>query len=108
MEFGLAANGIAGIETSLSLALAAHHAGELSLATVVASLTTGPARLLGVLQEGLAQGAAASFVQIDLAASWRPSRETLRGRSINTPLLGRELPGVVQMTVLEGRPVYQG
>jgi dihydroorotase len=108
MEFGLAANGIAGIETSLSLALAAHHAGELSLATVVASLTTGPARLLGVLQEGLAKGATASFVQIDLAASWRPSRETLRGRSINTPLLGRELPGVVQMTVLKGRPVYQG
>ena len=32
----------------------------------------------------------------------------LRGRSINTPLLGRELPGVVQMTVLEGRQVYQG
>ncbi len=107
VEFGLAANGIAGIETSLSVALAAHRAGELPLATIVAALTTGPARVLGIAATGVTPGAAASIVQIDLAASWRPSRETLLGRSINTPLLERELPGVVQRTVLEGRPAYQ-
>jgi dihydroorotase len=107
VEFGLAANGIAGIETSLSVALAAHRAGELPLATIIAGLTTGPARLLGVTATGVIPGAVASLVQIDLAASWRPSRETLQGRSINTPLLGREIPGVVQLTVLEGRPAYQ-
>jgi len=107
VEFGLAANGIAGIETSLSVALAANGAGELSLATIVAALTTGPARLLGVAATGMTPGAAASLVQVDLASSWRPSRETLQGRSINTPLLERELPGVVQLTVLEGRPAYQ-
>ena len=107
LEFGLAANGIAGIETSLSVALAAHRAGELSLATIVAALTTGPAQLLGIAATGVTPGAAASLVQIDLAATWRPSRETLSGRSINTPLIDRELPGVVQLTVLEGRPAYQ-
>ncbi len=107
VEFGLAANGIAGIEMSLSVALAAHHAGELSLATIVAALTTGPARLLGVAAAGLTPGAAASLVQVDLAGIWRPSRATLLGRSINTPLIDRELPGVVQLTVLEGRPAYQ-
>jgi dihydroorotase len=107
VEFGLAANGIAGIETSLSVALAAHRAGELPLATIVAALTTGPARLLGVAATGVTVGGVASLVQIDLPASWRPSRETLQGRSINTPLLGREIPGVVQLTVLEGRPAYQ-
>jgi dihydroorotase len=106
VEFGLAANGIAGIETSLSVALAAHRAGELSLATIVAALTTGPARVLGVSATGLTPGAAASLVQIDLAATWGPRRETLLGRSVNTPLLERELPGVVQRTVLEGRPAY--
>ena len=107
VEFGLAANGIAGIETSLSVALAAHHAGELSLATIVAALTTGPARLLGVAAAGVTPGAAASLVQVDLAGIWRPSRATLLGRSINTPLIDRELPGAVQLTVLEGRPAYQ-
>ena len=107
VEFGLAANGLAGIETRLSVALAVHRAGELSLATIVAALTTGPARLLGVAATGVTVGGVASLVQIDLAASWRPSRETLQGCSINTPLLGREIPGVVQLTVLEGRPAYQ-
>jgi dihydroorotase len=107
VEFGLAANGIAGIETSLSVALAAHRAGELPLATIVAALTTGPARLFGFTAAGVTPGAAASIVQINLAATWRPSRATLLGRSINTPLIDRELPGVVQLTVLEGRPAYQ-
>jgi dihydroorotase len=107
VEFGLAANGIAGIETSLSVALAAHRAGELSLATITAALTTGPARLLGVAAAGVTPGAAASLVRVELAGIWRPSRATLLGRSINTPLIDRELPGVVQLTVLEGRPAYQ-
>ena len=107
VEFGLAANGIAGIETSLSVALAASRAGELSLATITAALTTGPARLLGVAAVGLTPDAVASLVQVGLAGIWRPSRATLLGRSINTPLIDRELPGVVQLTVLEGRPAYQ-
>ncbi|MFM9165749.1 MAG: dihydroorotase, partial [Candidatus Limnocylindrus sp.] len=107
VEFGLAANGIAGIETCLSVALAAQRVGELSLATIVAALTTGPARLLGIAATGVTPGVAASFVQVDLAATWRPSRETLLGRSINTPLIDRKLPGVVLLTVLEGHPAYQ-
>jgi len=107
VEFGLAANGIAGIETSLSVALAAQRVGELSLATIVAALTTGPARLLGITTTSVTPGVAASFVQVDLVATWRPSRETLLGRSINTPLIDRELPGVVLLTVLEGHPAYQ-
>jgi dihydroorotase-like cyclic amidohydrolase len=56
---------------------------------------------------GLTPDAVASLVQVGLAGIWRPSRATLLGRSINTPLIDRELPGVVQLTVLEGRPAYQ-
>jgi dihydroorotase len=107
VEFGRAANGIAGIETSLSVALAAGRAGEFSLATIVAALTTGPAHILGLVVPSMTAGSAASLVQIELGATWRPSRETLLGRSINTPLLGRELPGLVKRTVLEGRTAYQ-
>ena len=66
------ANGIAGIETSLSVALAAHRAGELSLATIVAALTTGPAQLLRCTQPEIASGSPASLVEVDLAATWRP------------------------------------
>ncbi|HYL41000.1 MAG TPA: dihydroorotase, partial [Candidatus Binatus sp.] len=47
VEFGLAANGITGLETALGLVLEAVDAGRLALATAIQALTTGPARVLG-------------------------------------------------------------
>ncbi len=41
VEFGLAANGISGIETALGLVLAAVDAGQLTLARAIEALTTG-------------------------------------------------------------------
>ena len=107
---GRAANGIAGIETSLSVALAAQAAGELSLATLVAALTTGPAALLeGKLPAPtLSVGAPASLVVVDRLATWVPARANLLGKSINTPLLGVVLPGVVRLTLHAGATAYSG
>ena len=110
VEFGLAANGIAGIETSLSVALAAHAAGEISLARLAAALTTGPADLLGLAEivPGFAVGAPADLVLVDRTAAWVPGRDTLAGRSINTPLVGRLLPGVVRLTLHGGAVAWEG
>ena len=47
VEFGLAANGISGLETALGVLLAAVDAGRLPLARAIEALTTGPARVLG-------------------------------------------------------------
>ena len=47
VEFGLAANGIAGIETALSTLLAAHAAGEFPLSLIAALLTTSRRRRSG-------------------------------------------------------------
>lgn len=109
VEFGLAANGIAGVETALSVALAARAAGELPLSLVAALMTTGPAAVLNrpELARGLAVGGAANLLVVDLAGTWVPSRGTLVGRSINTPLLGRPLPGVVLMTLLNGEVAWK-
>ena len=109
VEFGLAANGIAGVETALSVALAARAAGELPLSLVAALMTTGPAAVLSrpELARGLAVGGAANLLVADLAGTWVPSRRTLVGRSINTPLLGRPLPGVVLMTLLNGEVAWK-
>ena len=109
VEFGLAANGIAGIETALSVGLAVHDAGELPLSLLVAALTTGPAAVLGrpELARGLAVGGAANLVVVDRAASWTVSRDTLVGRSVNTPLLGRTLPGTVLLTLLNGEVAWR-
>ena len=109
VEFGWASNGISGIETALPVVLAAVDAGRVSLARAVEALTTGPARILGERQgvaPGLREGEAADLVVVDRAGTWTVTPETLLSRGKNSPLLGRELRGVVRLTIAGGRVAY--
>lgn len=112
-EFGLAANGISGLETALGVLLAAVGARRLTLARAIEALTVGPARVLGARAggrggaRGLTEGAAADLVVLDNGAAWTVSPEALVSRGRNTPLLGRELPGRVLLTVADGRLAYK-
>ncbi len=106
VPFDEAAPGLIGLETALSLGLAAVAAGRLSLVTLVAALSTRPAAIIGE-QRGLATGSAADLVLFDPHARWRVEAGTLASVSSNTPLLGMELPGVVRMTVADGRITYR-
>ncbi|MFH1475045.1 MAG: dihydroorotase, partial [Chloroflexota bacterium] len=112
-EFGLAANGISGLETALGVLLAAVGTGRLTLARAVEALTTGPASVLGGRAgrrggaRGLVEGAAADLVVFDAGASWAVTAAGLASRGTNTPLLGRELPGRVLLTVAGGRLAYR-
>jgi dihydroorotase len=105
VEFAEAAPGMIGLETALSIGLAAVETGCLSLSTLLAALSTGPAALIGE-ERGLRAGAPADLVVFDSSARWRVERETIASRSTNTPLLGMELPGVVRLTVADGRVTY--
>jgi dihydroorotase len=112
VEFGWAANGVSGIETAASVLLAAVAAGELPLLRAVETLTTGPARVLGArgsaagVAPGLREGDPADLVVIDRGASWTVSGASLATKGWNTPLLGRELDGVVRLTLAGGRVAY--
>ena len=109
VEFGWASNGISGIETALGIVLAAVELGGLSLARAIEALTTGPAALIGpaVPVPGLREGEVADLVVIDRGATWRVERSALRSKGANTPLLGRDLPGIVRLTIAGGRIAYQ-
>jgi dihydroorotase len=110
VEFGLAANGIAGLETALGLLLEAVEAGRVTLRRVIESLTIGPARVLGhrlARTPGLVEGEPADLVVFDRAERWTVAPETLATRDRNTPLLGRRLPGAVLVTIASGRLAYQ-
>ena len=113
VEFGLAANGISGIETALGVVLAAVDAGQLALATAIAALTTGPARVLGDRAPGasgavgLVEGASADLVVFDRSDTWRVSSATLASKGKNSPLIGRELSGRVLLTVADGRIAWE-
>ena len=106
VPFGEAAPGLIGLETALSLGLAAVESGRLDLATLVAALSTRPASIIGETRS-LEIGSAAELVLFDPDARWRVEPEALASASSNTPLLGMELPGVVRLTVAGGRVTYR-
>ena len=106
IEFGAAAPGMIGLETALSLGLAAVEAGRLTLLRLLGALGAGPAALIGE-SRSLLRGAPADLVVFDPAARWRVEASSLASRSSNTPLLGMEVPGVVRLTVADGRITYQ-
>ena len=111
VEFGLAANGISGIETALGVLLAAVDAGRLPLARAIAALTVGPAAVLGSRSRrgrpGLNEGSPADLVVFDRADSWTVGASELRSRGRNSPLLGRTLPGRVLLTIADGRIAHE-
>jgi dihydroorotase len=111
-EFGLAANGISGVELAFGVLLAAVAAGRLPLARAVAALTVGPATVLGARPgrrggaRGLVEGEPADLVVVDAGDRWLVTADALASRGKNTPLLGRELPGRILLTVAQGRLAY--
>jgi dihydroorotase len=105
VEFAAASPGMIGLETALSLGLAAVDAGCLSLQQLLAALSTRPAGIIGE-ERGLGEGQVADLVVFDPALSWWVEPSVLASRSSNTPLLGMELPGVVRLTVASGRVTY--
>ncbi len=111
LEFGLASNGISGLETALGILLAAVDAGRLPLLLAVGALTVGPMALLGGRSRravaGLVEGATADLVVFDRSASWAVSPESLLSRGKNSPLVGSELRGRVLLTVADGRLAYE-
>ena len=106
VPFAEAAPGLIGLETALSLGLAAVEAGRLTLGRLLAALSSGAAGIIGE-RRGLAVGSPADVVVFDPVARWRVEGTSLASASRNTPLLGMELPGVVRLTVAAGRLTYR-
>jgi dihydroorotase len=117
VEFGKASNGISGIEAALGILLELVDAGKLPLARAVAALTTGPAAVCAASPairgtsaarpRGLVEGAPADLVVFDRGDRWTVTPESLASKGKNSPLLGRELPGRVLLTIAGGRLAYE-
>ncbi|HNR13452.1 MAG TPA: amidohydrolase family protein, partial [Thermodesulfobacteriota bacterium] len=108
LEYGRAANGIAGLETAVALTLSGlvHEAG-MSINRAVTLLSTNPARLLGVAGGTLQQGAAADITILDLERESIVNPARFRSLSRNTPFGGRKLVGGPVMTIVDGTIVWE-
>jgi dihydroorotase len=105
--FGETEPGISGLDTLLSLSLKLVDEGVLTLSEMVARLSSGPARILGIHAGRLGAGDRADVCVFDPARYWVLSREAMASQGKNSPLLDWELKGRVQYTLLSGRIVYQ-
>jgi dihydroorotase len=111
VPFGEAVPGISGLETTLGLVLEAVAASRLSLVRALRALTVGPWRAIaggrhGIPEPVIRAGEPASLVMFDRSSRWEVSAGSLRSRGVNSPLVGRSLPGRVLLTVASGRVVW--
>ena len=108
VEFGWASNGISGIETAVGIVLAAVEAGRLPLARAIEALTTGPAAIVGTAAgaPGCARASPRTSWSSTGARRWTVDDASLRSKGKNSPLLGRELRGVVTLTLAGGRVAF--
>ena len=106
-EWHAAANGMVGLESALRVVQQAMvDTGMLDWADVARVMSRTPARIGRLDGHGrpLAAGEAAEFTLYDPSVSAVFSSDDLRGRSRNSPYLGRELPGRIVWTVHRGVP----
>jgi len=106
VEFDHAANGIIGLETSLSLTLALVRAGVIQEGRLVELMSSAPARILGVSGGTLAIGDVADITVIDPNRKFLFTEDRIVSLSRNTPFLGWQMQGKAVLTLLGGRITY--
>jgi len=104
--FSDAEPGISGLETLLPLGLKLVDEGVLDLNTLVASLSSGPASLLGIKAGTLSTGNRADICVFDPDAEWLLDNTKLLSKGHNTPFKHWPLKGRVTSTLHAGKIVY--
>ena len=106
VEFDRAANGIIGLETSLSLSLRLVENGVLSLPDIVQKMSKKPAEILGI-KNTLEIGNPADITIIDLNYVYKVDADRLQSKSRNTPFHNWELKGKGVLTMVDGKIVFE-
>jgi len=105
VEFEQAANGIIGLETSVSLSLKLVHDGIISLTGLVEKMSTNPARIIG-LDIGITVEAPADITIIDPDLSYKIDSSKFRSLSRNTPFDGWDMKGKAILTMVGGKVLF--
>jgi dihydroorotase len=105
-EFDLAANGIIGLETAVSLTLNLVREDIISPTRMVELFSVNPAKILGIEGGSLADGARADITVIDPERKYTYTRDKVVSKSKNSPFLDWELKGKAVLTIVDGAVVF--
>jgi len=107
LTFAQAATGATGIETLLPLALELFHNGSLKLNKIIASITSNPAKILGIDKGNLQIGNHADLCVFDINKPWIVKKSELLSKSKNTPVEDRKLQGQIIKTFIKGEIAFE-
>jgi dihydroorotase len=106
VEFEYAANGVIGLETSLSASLTLVKEGVLSLSRLIEKMSTNPSRILKIPGGTLKVGSEADVTVIDPQKRWTVKADSFRSKSRNTPFEGMIFRGRAVLTIVGGDVKY--
>ena len=107
LTFNQAATGASGIETLLATSLELYHNQSLKLETIVAALTSNPAKILKINKGNLSIGEDADFSIVDINKPWVVKKEKIISKSKNTSLDEKKLQGKVLNTFIKGDELFK-
>jgi dihydroorotase len=107
VEFDIAANGIVGLETSVSLCLKLVEDGIIGISALFEKMSKNPARILGI-ERSIKMGGIADITIIDPEAVYTVDSGSFRSLGRNTPFNGWEMKGRAYLTMVCGRIVFDG
>jgi dihydroorotase len=107
LEFQQAANGMIGLETSVSLSLRLIDLGLIEWNDLVSKMSINPAKILRLDNVGLNPGLPADVTIIDPEKKFTVDASMFRSKSRNTPFNGWELKGKAVLTMVGGRVVFR-
>ncbi len=107
LTFNQAATGASGIETLLATSLELYHNQSLKLDTIIAALTSNPAKILKINKGNLSVGEDADFSIVDINKPWVVKKEKIISKSKNTSLDEKKLQGKVLNTFIKGEELFK-
>ncbi|MEM9964710.1 MAG: dihydroorotase [Asticcacaulis sp.] len=107
LPFSEATAGAIGLQTLLPALIGLHHDRDIPLIDLLRTVTSNPANLIGLEAGRLSVGAPADLVLVDIDAPFSLREKDILSKSKNSPFENRTLQGKVELTLVDGRIVYQ-
>jgi dihydroorotase len=106
-DYEHAAMGMSGSEFAFPATWELVRAGHIDASELVRLWTSAPAEIFGLDRGTLTPGAVADVTVWDPDTEWVVSRDTIRSKSTNTPLIGMTLRGRAERTFIGGEEAYR-